>query len=76
MKDSFKMGFRSIVYRKKQYLSLFLVCLFGTGISLFCIYTVDGMLRALEDKAKLYYGGDLQFLGGWGVDQPVSNVPM
>ncbi len=74
MKDSFKMGFRSIVYRKKQYLSLFLVCLFGTGISLFCIYTVDGMLRALEDKAKLYYGGDLQFLGGWGVDQPVSNV--
>ena len=74
MIDEFKMGLRSIIYRRKQYLSLFLVCLFGTGVSLFCLYAVKGMLFALEDKARIYYGGDLQFIGGFGADQPVSNV--
>lgn len=74
MKDELKMGLRSLFYRHKQYLSLFLVCLFGVGVSLFCLYSVNGMLSALEDKARIYYGGDLQFIGGWGMDQPVSNV--
>lgn len=74
MIDELKMGFRSLVYRRKQYLSLFLVCLFGVGVSLFCLYSVNGMLSALEDKARIYYGGDLQFVGGWGMDQPVSNT--
>lgn len=73
MKDEIKMGLRSLLYRRKQYLSLFLVCLFGTGVSLFCLYSVNGMLSALEDKARIYYGGDLQFIGGWGLDQPVAN---
>ena len=76
MKDELKMGLRSLVYRRKQYLSLFLVCLFGVGVSLFCLYSVNGMLTALEDKARIYYGGDLQFIGGRGMDQPVSNVEM
>ena len=76
MKDEFKMGLRSLVYRRKQYVSLFLVCLFGVGVSLFCLYSVNGMLRALEDKARIYYGGDLQFIGGWGMDQPVSNTEL
>ena len=73
MKDEIKMGLRSLIYRRKQYLSLFLVCLFGTGVSLFCLYAVNGMLSALEDKARIYYGGDLQFIGGWGLDQPLAN---
>lgn len=76
MKDELKMGLRSIIYRHKQYLSLFLVCMFGVGISLFCLFSVNGMLAALEDKARIYYGGDLQFIGGWGMDQPVSNTEM
>ena len=76
MKDELKMGLRSLMYRRKQYLSLFLVCLFGVGVSLFCLYSVNGMLTALEDKARIYYGGDLQFIGGRGMDQPVSNVEM
>ncbi len=76
MKDEFKMGLRSLIYRRKQYVSLFLVCLFGVGVSLFCLYSVNGMLRALEDKARIYYGGDLQFIGGWGMDQPVSNTEL
>ena len=76
MIDELKMGLRSLVYRRKQYLSLFLVCLFGVGVSLFCLYSVNGMLSALEDKARIYYGGDLQFVGGWGMDQPVSNTEL
>ena len=76
MKDELKMGLRSILYRHKQYLSLFLVCMFGVGVSLFCLFSVRGMLSALEDKARIYYGGDLQFIGGWGLDQPVSNTEL
>ncbi len=74
MTDELKMGLRSLLYRRKQYTSLFLVCLFGVGISLFCLYSVNGMLSALEDKARIYYGGDLQFHGGKGLTQPLSNV--
>ena len=74
MKDELKMGLRSLVYRHKQYLSLFLVCLFGVGVSLFCLYSVNGMLSALEDKARIYYGGDLQFIGGSGLDQSITNI--
>ena len=62
--NSFVMAFKSLLYRRKQYLSLFLVCFFGVGISLFCLFLMDGMLNALEYKAKIYYGGDLQFIGG------------
>lgn len=59
-----KMGLRSLLYRKKQYISLFLVCMVGVGISLFCLFLVEGMLNSLEAKAKLYYGGDFTFIGG------------
>ncbi len=76
MTDELKMGLRSLLYRRKQYFSLFLVCLFGVGVSLFCLFSVNGMLSALEDKARIYYGGDLQFIGGWGLDQPVSNTEL
>ena len=58
------MSLKSVLYRRKQYLSLILVCFFGVGISLFCLFLIDGMLGALEYKAKIYYGGDLQFIGG------------
>lgn len=60
----FKMGLKSLVYRKKQYIALFLVCMVGVGISLSCLFLVKGMLSALEDKARLYYGGDMTFIGG------------
>lgn len=64
MKDELNLSFRSIFFRRKQYFSLFLVCLFGVGISVFSLFLVDGMLSALENKAKIYYGGDYQFIGG------------
>ena len=57
-----KIPYRSLIYRKKQYSSLFLVCMFGVAISLFCIFLTDGMMDSLNSKAKIYYGGDFQFL--------------
>ena len=53
------LGFRSLIYRKKQYISLFLICLFGTAISLFSLFMSRGMLDSLNEKALVYYGGDL-----------------
>ncbi len=64
MNDAIKMGLRSIIYRKKQYVSIFLVCLFGIGISIFAIFLINGMLNSLKNKARIYYGGDYQFMGG------------
>ena len=66
MNYSFTIALRSLLYRKKQYISLFLVCLFGVGISLFCLFLVRGMMAALTTKARIYYGGDFQFVGGEG----------
>ena len=53
-----KIAFRSLVYRKTQYISLFLVCMFGVAISLLSIFISNGMIRSLSQKAKVYYGGD------------------
>jgi len=58
------LGLRSLLFRKRQYTSLLLVCLVGVGISLFSIFLIRGMLFSLEAKARIYYGGDYQFIGG------------
>lgn len=64
MKDAMKMGLRSLIYRRKQYRSLFFVCIFGVAISLFAQFVINGMISSLKNKAKIYYGGDFQFVGG------------
>ena len=58
------LGLRSLLYRKNQYAALLLVCLVGVGVSLFSIFLIRGMLFSLESKARIYYGGDFQFIGG------------
>ena len=58
------LGLRSLLYRKNQYVSLLLVCVVGVGVSLFSIFLIRGMLFSLEAKARIYYGGDYQFIGG------------
>lgn len=60
------LGIRSLFYRKKQYISLFLICFFGTGISLFSLFTSKGMLASLNEKAEVYYGGDFCFMSSHG----------
>lgn len=69
----FQMGLKSVLYRKKQYLSLFLVSVFGVAISLFALFVVDGMLNALETKGKIYYGGDLMFIGSVSGEVIIDN---
>lgn len=75
-----KIAFRSLLFRKRQYVSLFLVCVFGVAISLFSIFLINGMLISLSSKAKIYYGGDLQFLRGdtqlnyWEVEKEIESI--
>ncbi|MCQ2241052.1 ABC transporter permease [Treponema sp.] len=60
----FKISARSLLSKWRQYISLFLVSMFGVAISLFLMFVVDGMLSAMATKAKMYYGGDFQVQGG------------
>ncbi|MBQ0052078.1 MAG: ABC transporter permease [Treponema sp.] len=60
----FKIGLRSLFYRKTQYISLFLVCAFGVAISLSSIFISKGMISAMTQKAEIYYGGDLVLMLG------------
>lgn len=59
-----KLSLRTIFYNAKQYRSLFAVCFVGIFIMLSTISITDGMLKAVRQKARQYYGGDIQFLGG------------
>lgn len=57
-----KIGLRSLLYRKSQYVSLFLVCAIGVAISLASIFVSRGMIKAMTTKAEVYYGGDIVFM--------------
>ncbi len=57
-------AYRSITSNIKRYISLFLVCAFGVCVCLTVLGTMNGMLTSLRNKARVYYGGDLMFLGG------------
>lgn len=59
-----KLSLRSILYNRRQYTSLFAVCFIGFCIMFSVISITDGMLKAVRQKARQYYGGDIQFLGG------------
>ncbi len=75
-----KISVRSLLMRWRQYFSLFMVCAVGTAVSLFLIFAVQGMLSALNMKAKIYYGGDYQFFGGmygpetWDPDGLIESI--
>ena len=57
-----KIALRYLIYRKTQYVSLFLVCMFGVAISLAAIAISTGMIRSLNQKARIYYGGDFALM--------------
>ena len=57
-----KIALRSLLYRKSQYVSLFLVCMVGVAISLAAIAVSTGMIQSLNQKAKIYYGGDIALM--------------
>lgn len=60
----FKLAIKSIFERHQQYKSLFLVSAVGICLMLSAIMITDGMIDSMNEKARQYYGGDLQFVGG------------
>lgn len=62
--NKLKIGLKSILFRRRQYIQLITVCAVGISLSLFCVFLVSGMLSSLIDKARFYYGGDYIFFGG------------
>lgn len=63
----------TLLYNRKQYTSLFAVCVASVAIMLSAVCVADGMLAALSQKARLYYGGDLQLMAG-GKGHPIKNI--
>lgn len=59
-----KLAAKTILNNKKQYRSLFAVCLVGLAIMMTVILIADGMITAVNQRARVYYGGDLQLRGG------------
>lgn len=58
------LALKTLLYNKKQYVSLFTVCVAGSAIMLLVLFSTDGMLKSIRDKSLIYYGGDLVFRGG------------
>ncbi len=71
-----KLSIRTLRLRWRQYISLFLILVFGVSISLFLIFTVSGMISALTVKARIYYGGDILFLGSTNKTLVMSDVTL
>lgn len=59
----FKYALKSIFARRRQYKSLFIVCVVVGCVIFSAVSVSSGMLKSLSVKARQYYGGDLQFLG-------------
>ena len=70
------MALHTLVYNRKQYVSLFLVCTMGVLIMLSASFVSDGMLRAVHKKAKVYYGGDLMLMGGNKDTRHLGDIPL
>lgn len=74
----FKYALKSLVQRRKQYISLFAVCSVSVCIILAVTAVSDGMLKALNTKAVQYYGGELQLANGniYAIDNPDEKVQL
>ena len=72
MRFYFKFAINSLIARARQYRSLFLVSAVGVCIMLSVLMITDGMLCSMNEKARQYYGGDVQLLGGHHLTKPVS----
>lgn len=69
------LAFRSLMYRKRQYLSLFLICLFGTSVSIFCLFLSRGMMNSLNQKAEVYYGGEFVIMSNAQDERCIYDYP-
>ena len=59
-----RIALHTLVNNRRQYVSLFSVCIAGITIMLSALWVTDGMLKAVHNKSKQYYGGDITLMGG------------
>lgn len=69
-----KLAVKSIIERRRQYKSLFAVCAVGICLILSSLMITDGMIGSMNEKARQYYGGDVQFLGGSTLEKSVEQA--
>ena len=55
-------AFRSLKYEPKRYLLLFVAASFGIALVMTAIGLMNGLLDSFNNKARIYYGGDLILL--------------
>lgn len=67
-----KLALHTLIFNRKQYISLFTVVVLSVAVMLCALSICDGMLSSLSQKAKLYYGGDLQLMCG-GKSYPIDD---
>lgn len=68
------LAFRSLIFRKKQYISLFFICFFGTSVSLFAIFLSTGMISSLTEKAMVYYGGNFVIMSSESDERKIPDA--
>jgi len=64
--NEIRIASRTIIHNFSRYLALVLLTLFSFAIALSSLAIMNGMLYSMREKARVYYGGDLQFIGGNG----------
>lgn len=69
-----KLAIKSIFERRRQYKSLFAVCAVGVCLILCSLMITDGMIGSMNEKARQYYGGDVQLLGGESLDKSYEDA--
>ena len=75
MDSTFRIALRNLFRQKARYRILGIAIAFGCAIITIVYGALGGMRMSLEEKAKIYYGGDFSILGnsktdGLGVNNP------
>lgn len=76
MESGLRIALRNLLRQKARYRLLGLAIVFGCAIITVVYGALGGMRQSLEDKAKIYYGGDFSILGNVkGRDLIIENPP-
>ena len=74
-------AFRSLKYEPKRYLLLFVAASFGIALVMTAIGLMNGLLDSFNNKARVYYGGDLILLhstdgnlGWYNTDDVITEI--
>ncbi|MBQ3024794.1 MAG: hypothetical protein IJD23_05755 [Spirochaetaceae bacterium] len=74
-------AFRSLKFEPKRYLLLFLVASIGIALTITAIGMMNGLISSFNNKARIYYGGDLMLLhssngslGWYSTEETISKI--